>query len=434
MSTDSSRDSASSSAGLNIKPAVDMKVDEDIDEDDEDVSQKSSGISYRMFGVAFLVIAIIVAIVLAAVPTSLDGDIPNKTNGWIFHILIGVFLIFLFSCLFCTYYLGGSKDVWEPPEFTGIRINFSNITAILGLLVEFIQICSFSFNPNLEFTGSDSLHKMQYLALPFSPGQTFRIMYWIVFVVAFSPYIFVVSVRMIIYTINHRKGEQEAGAFVHKYQQKIYSILWFLVNTIYIPVISTMMAGIDCTFDDNSGRKYVDSDSSLACLSGAHVPYIICSLIALVIYYPAASFAQAQTQNISDIKFKPKIVFIFVQGKVVMAAMNVFFTNYLAFYLSIILVVHLMFLVVNIWKEPCLVPWINQLRTILFTISLWSTVCSFIALPLSSDPRTTSMSESTPLALLVVGWCIIALLLPISFLLWPRVRSLVIKDKVPNSV
>lgn len=64
-------------------------------------------------------------------------------------------------------------------------------------------------------------YQQRYAALPFSQGEPFRVMFWIMFVVAFSPYIFVVSVRMIIYTINRRKGEAEAASFVQQYQQKV---------------------------------------------------------------------------------------------------------------------------------------------------------------------------------------------------------------------
>lgn len=95
------------------------------------------------------------------------------------------------------------------------------------------------------------------------------------------------------------------------------------------------------------------------------------------IYYPAASFAQAQTQNISDIKFKPKIVFIFVQGKVfslrlvvyslshflfqvLLAGANIFYTDYTLGYLLAVLAIDLVFLAVNVWQSPCLVQWVNQ--------------------------------------------------------------------------
>jgi len=230
-------------------------------------------------------------------------------------------------------------------------------------------------------------------------------------------------VRLIIYFINHRQGETEASLFVQNYQQKIYSILWFLVNTIYLPVISTMMGGVDCTFGTTDhpdlGRfPSWDSDHKVHCFSSEQIGYMACSLIALVIYYPAASFAQAQTQNISDIKFKPKIVFIFVQLKVVLAAMQVFFAqNHEVIYLVVILVTDLIFLTLNIWAKPCLVQWVNQMRTIFFTVSAWTTICSLISV-------SNSVGNGAPLALLITGWIVAIVGMPVLFFGWYKFNEM----------
>ena len=128
--------------------------------------EPSQAFSYRKFGVAFLLIAIVVAIILASVPAAVNTSHTLSTNktGFLFFSLLAIFLLLLLSCLFCTYYLGGSRDTWEDPVFTGIRFNFSNTTAIIGLFVEFIQVCGFSF-PGARFTGSDNLQNMLYLSL-----------------------------------------------------------------------------------------------------------------------------------------------------------------------------------------------------------------------------------------------------------------------------
>jgi len=281
---------------------------------------------------------------------------------------------------------------------------------LVGLLLEFIQICSFAFNQHAPFTGSEQLRRMHYTAQPFDNGGPFDVMYWIMFAISFSPYIFVVVVRIIIYAINAKKGEVKASIFVQTYQQKIYAILWFLVNTLYLPVLATMLSGLDCTFTDTT--LTLDSDPTIQCLSRRHVPYIVCSLIALVMYYPAASFAQAQTQNISDIKFKPKVVFIFAQFKLVLAGM-LFFTNHVQPFLAVIVIVQLAFIVVNLWLQPCLIKWINQMRTVFFTISFWSSICSCIALSPDINPKV-------PLGLLIAGWVAISVSIPALYFLFPR--------------
>lgn len=139
--------------------------DEVEEEEDESVGEETNPkFSYRKFGVAFLLLAIVVAIILASVPAAVNSadTLDNTQTGFLFFALLAIFLLLLLSCLFCTYYLGGSRDTWEDPVFTGIRFNFSNTTAIIGLFVEFIQVCGFSFHEEAKFKGSDNFNNMLY--------------------------------------------------------------------------------------------------------------------------------------------------------------------------------------------------------------------------------------------------------------------------------
>jgi len=230
--------------------------------------------------------------------------------------------------------------------------------------------------------------------------------------VAFTPYIFVITVRLLIFSYSNRRGEEAAAEIVKKYQEKIYSILWFLVNTLYFPVISVMLSGVDCTSypTDNT----LDANPTIICFRGKHIGIIVCSMLAMIIYYPAASFAQSQTQNISDIKFKPKIVFIMLQGKLILAAIAIFFTNYAYLYLSVVLVVQVAFFGLNAYFRPCLVDWVNWLRAAFFALGIWATVCSFIA----EGVKQTQTDSVIPFILFVVGWGFIGLGFPVMYVIY----------------
>ncbi|EFA79692.1 hypothetical protein PPL_07383 [Heterostelium album PN500] len=183
-----------------------------------------------------------------------------------------------------------------------------------------------------SYYGSTFFEYFKHVATPYSKGEYFEVAYWVMFVVAFSPYIFVIAIRIMIYMYGIRRGADSAASVVERYQDNIYSILWFLVNTLYFPVITMMLAGTSCTFSNTStdGSNIpptLDANNSIICLQGKHIGFLVCTMIALIIYYPAASFAQSQTQNISDIKFKPKVVFVMLQGKFVMGAICVAFAN-----------------------------------------------------------------------------------------------------------
>lgn len=219
--------------------------------------------------------------------------------------------------------------------------------ALVGLVIEFLQITSFNFNRTLPFSGLD-LTGVNYVAVPIgdSPSdyENFFTIYWVMFAVSFTPYIFVIVVRVVISAIGRQTGGETN--ILAKLQEKIHSILWFLVNTLYFPVIGSMLFGLDCTFRTSSIT--LDANPAIECLTGKHIALIVCSMIALIIYYPAASLAQAQTQSVSDIKFKPRMVFIMLQGKFVLMAIAIFFSTHYVVYFITCISINIIFLVLNI--------------------------------------------------------------------------------------
>lgn len=237
------------------------------------------------------------------------------------------------------------------------------------------------------------------------------------FIVSFIPYLFVIAIRIIIYVYTIKKGESSAASIVEKYQEKIHSVLWFLVNALYFPVIGTMLAGTDCTYKPE--KITLDAENTILCLEGQHIAILICSMLALIVYYPAASFAQAQTQSISDIKFKPRIVFIMLQGKFAIALIAIFFTNTYYIYYSGLLFINLIFLVLNIIGQPCLVRWVNIMRTIFFSMSTWATFCAGVV---GTWIFQDDQSSKTPLILLLIGWAIQIIGLTLFFQFWSKYK------------
>jgi len=276
----------------------------------------------------------------------------------------------------------------------------------------------FLFNRTLLFAGLD-LTPLNYIAIPIgdassSASQNFYIIYWIFFVIAFTPYIFVITVRIIIYFYTVVNGEASAAILVDKFQEKIHSVLWILVNTMYFPVIGTMIAGTDCTY--YTDKITLDADPTVQCLTGEHIAYLVCSMIALIIYYPAASFAQAQTQSISDIKFKPRIVFVMLQGKFLLVALPIYITSkYLPYYI-ITMIINIIFIVLNVVGQPCLVPWVNRMRTVFFIMILWATLCGFGAYLFADQWNII------PGIILLVGWAVQLICIPLLFVLYTKFK------------
>ncbi|EFA77291.1 hypothetical protein PPL_12502 [Heterostelium album PN500] len=344
-------------------------IEDESDSDIESVKEtKRRRRPFQKIGITFLGVAIIFSLLLVTVPAALLNHVNTFVDGVLFRALFAAFVACLFICLCSIYYLGGENQAWEDPEGNDLNLSFQNITVILGIVIEFVQLFSFSFNQLSPFLGSEELRNLNYLAIPYEPGKVFRVI-----------------------------GESYTSNFIARNEQRYYSILWFLVNTMYLPVMSTMFGGVDCTFQSDNNIVSWDSDPSLTCLRGIHIVFIVCSMVALVVYYPAASFAQSQTQNISDIKFKPTVVFIFAQGKVLLAAMAVFATSYIYVYLAAVIVVNIVFLGINVILEPCIVEWVNRMRTVFFSFCCISTICSWLAL-------IPNIKDFVPMILMIFGW------------------------------
>ncbi|GAM24696.1 hypothetical protein SAMD00019534_078710 [Acytostelium subglobosum LB1] len=394
-------------------------VVEDDDDEIESVKSPIRSSPYHLLGAFCFILALVAAVVCCLTSTLINTD-SVRIRGYIFFATFITFIILLFFCLCCTYYLGASKEAWETPAFNGVRWNFTNIVAMAGLFVEFLQICSFSFNATFgAFLGSNYFEAFKYVATPYARGPYFEVAYWVMFVIAFSPYIFVIAIRILIYIYGIKRGAESAANVVERYQDNIYSILWFLVNTLYFPVITMMLAGIGCTFS-NGVEATLDADSSIVCLRGKHIAFLVCTMIALIIYYPAASFAQSQTQNISDIKFKPKVVFVMLQGKAIMGAICVAFgyQKYWA-YISTVVVINFFFLTLNIFFQPCLLTWVNRVRTVFFSLSFWASIVLAVTNIRFFNKKTGQLDEQlavTPLIMLLVGWMVIIIVLTGVFL------------------
>ncbi|EAL65039.1 hypothetical protein DDB_G0284773 [Dictyostelium discoideum AX4] len=416
-------------------------VEEDEDDEIESVKGPTRSSPFHLLGAFCFITAIIAAVVCCLVSTLIKG-ISSQTRGYIFFATFATFIVLLFFCLCCTYYLGASREAWETPQHTDVRWNFTNIVAMAGLFVEFVQICSFSFNESFgPYMGSYIFRYFNYTATPYPKGPGFEIAYWVMFVVAFSPYIFVIAIRILIYMYGIKKGADSAAGVVERYQDNIYSVLWFLVNTLYFPVITMMLTGTSCTFSKSDSEEDIisslssagsslinstigssssylptlDANKDIVCLQGKHVAFLVCTMIALIIYYPAASFAQSQTQNISDIKFKPKVVFVMLQGKFLLGALCVSFGNkQYVVYLITVVVINFFFLVLNVWFQPCLLPWVNRLRTLFFSLSAWASLVLVISHRMYYPAKDVD-NRVLPLILLLVGWGIIIAFLVVFF-------------------
>lgn len=136
---------------------------------------------------------------------------------WVFGPLFGCFLASLFLCLCCTYYFGAPEETWEvsDPNTNLIKLNFTNVVVLIGVIVEFVQICSFSFNKYRLFGGL-SIGDIHWIAVPVDNNTFFGDIFWVIFFIAFTPWIFMIITRIILYLYELYKGPE------------VNSFFWFL--------------------------------------------------------------------------------------------------------------------------------------------------------------------------------------------------------------
>jgi len=288
---------------------------------------------------------------------------------------------------------------------------------------------SYSFHDSLVWVGNTTdLHYVNYIAAPYGTTHTsFQALFWIMFALAFSPYIYVIAIRALIWYKIIREGDEVSEQFVQDYQTPIYSALLFLVSVLYFPVLSLLSAGLDCRFSDAlQTNSRLDYDAQIVCWKGNHIAMLVCALLAIIAYYPASSFAQAQAQAITDVHFHPRIIFLQLQAKFVLVVLATFLRRRTFWgYIIVVLAVNVLFLLLSFYRSSCSIRWLRRTRTVFFTVGTWSAIAAIICYKLTTSHRWIA------LLILLLGWAVVVPLCLVGFWLYdhfladlPLVQSL----------
>ena len=360
-------------------------------------------------GACFFVFSIVLAIMCFFIA------VFHKSNQVAsFGALFALFLFSISMCLFLTYCLGARdfrdpKDDPSKPTKARSFFDISNTVILITMIIEWFQMLSFAFHEDLRWVHTRDVHYINYAAAPYGPSHfSFQVMYWIMFALAFSPYAYVVLIRFIIYVMAWAGSEEASQAFVDRYQKIIYSSLLCVVTIAYFPVLSLLFAGIDCDF----GRDPImlEYDGTMRCFKNRHIAMFACSLIGIIIFYPAASFAQAQAQTISDMKFSPRFVYVQLLVKFVLVVLATFlrFRSFWA-YISVVFVANLIFFILNFWSSTCPVRWVRRMRMVLYAVGAWVAIAAMICHEVDSTwiPLFLLLLGAFVTAGAVVGMCLL---------------------------
>ena len=104
--------------------------------------------------------------------------------------------------------------------------------------------------------------------------------------------------------------------------------LTFFGNSLYLTVIATLLTPFSCEIQDDEWT--VNRNSDMDCFGEKHALYILLAVVALAVYYPAATllYPNVQYQNKSlDLKLDTSFLVLESQGKVIIAGFAVFFSR-----------------------------------------------------------------------------------------------------------
>merc|ERR1712196_151516 len=117
----------------------------------------------------------------------------------------------------------------------------------------------------------------------------------------------------------------------------------------------------------------------MPCWEGQHLGFVAATVIAMLLFYPAASFMYPNLQFSdprTDIKFRPEYVIIHQQARLCLAGFAMLFREEPQQLVYSALLIYILLLVANLCLRPCLVPWVNSLRSALFVVCIWGALCS----------------------------------------------------------
>jgi len=186
----------------------------------------------------------------------------------------------------------------------------------------------------------------------------------------------------------------------------------FVSKAFFFPITKTLITAFVCR-DDGT----LISVDTLQCWGSDHAPLIVAACVAILCYYPLASFVFPHTQfsdKHSDFKFNPTYVLGIAQLKlmITIAAVFLYDTPVALCFIAIAGFAGMMYLTHRM--NPCLITWVNQVLLAIYTLSTAAMIATLVLV----------VSESHEAAFAVLGllWGCIATGAACSCL-WRRICS-----------
>ena len=245
----------------------------------------------------------------------------------------------------------------------------------------------------------DTAIKLPLFQTPKSYGRTFPIFFLASFTAAvFFP---VFSLRAIYRIRENKFGLTEDGqiAKLLSLEGMYVFALNMLNNTLYLGILLTLCSAFVCKYDENRKSFFMVRDEEVKCysLESEYIFYVVGSIVALLLYFPLSTILVPGFQFLKhglQIKFKQAFVVLERVADLHLAMFSVFYKEWTSLVLINQMLVCIILAIYNDMYDPCLIPFLNFYKTIIYIVVSMISCIIFIS----------TVSEN--IVLVVIAWSI----------------------------
>ena len=152
-------------------------------------------------------------------------------------------------------------------------------------------------------------------------------------------------------------------------------------SVLFIPAMTNLFRAFECV-KTKVGTGYPDillnADCDIECWGSQHWAYAVSSGIVLLLYWPLAHYASSLWQSVSkdtvQVAYRPKFFLMDNFLKTYLCFSRVFLRQYINVYYALMFFVLLVYCFIFLIHKPCKVPWVTNLRALVYVSLLFITV------------------------------------------------------------
>ncbi|CAG9321806.1 unnamed protein product [Blepharisma stoltei] len=289
--------------------------------------------------------------------------------------------------------LEDAKKIMEQKKSTDMQMNLSNLTAIVSMVTEIYSFSSMAFSSQVNWLGNNSENEVSNNVS--GQSEYWEETFWACLIAAF---VFIAMVWPAVKYLKEGKlglNKDHTKAKFPSWQFILLKSISLLGCSLYLTIMSNILAAFSCQFDDSSNYWYLSKDDSIECFGTLHSVYIALAVVCAILYYPLATllYPNIQYQNKElDLKYDTTFLVLESQGKLLIAGFSAFFlkSKYLWLQLTVVIVVCSILMVINIITKPCFVRSFNIWKAAGYFVAIWS--CSWALVSMQTDQQVLAFS------------------------------------------